>query len=196
MRLARELPVRRRRDRSDWCADRKQCLYCTDCQLGSRQIEDLPNAGSVRDADGGTAYILFRKDRFKCSRGADLLKGYKLKDISPTNRVVATCCNSAMFMNSTKVLIGFQHTGRGSGEPSRSADADLYQVQAGARRASNRCAELPRLSCGVDLQAARITGGDVDRLIPRTSLMMRFAPPPGTRVRTGSSRHGCCALHC
>ena len=76
--------------------------YCTDCQLGSRQIEDLPNAGSVRDADGGTAYILFRKDRIKCSRGAELLKGYKLKDISPTNRFVATCCNSAMFMNFDK----------------------------------------------------------------------------------------------
>ena len=76
--------------------------YCTDCQLGSCQIEDLPSAGSVRDADGGTAYILFRKDRIKCSRGAELLKAYKLKDVSPTNRVVATCCNSAVFMNFDK----------------------------------------------------------------------------------------------
>ena len=76
--------------------------YCTDCQLGSRRIEDLPNAGSVRDADGGTAYILFRKDRIKCAKGAELLTGYKLKDTSITNRVVATCCNSAMFMNFDK----------------------------------------------------------------------------------------------
>ena len=76
--------------------------YCTDCQRGSRQIEALPDAGSVRDDDGGTAYILFRKDRIKCTKGAELLKGYKLKDISITNRVVATCCNSAMFMNFDK----------------------------------------------------------------------------------------------
>jgi len=76
--------------------------YCTDCQRGSRQIENLPGAGSVRDADGGTAYILFRKDRIRCSRGADLLKGYKLTDTSRTNRVVARCCNSAMFMNFDK----------------------------------------------------------------------------------------------
>ena len=76
--------------------------YCTDCQRGSRQIENLPGAGSVRDADGGTAYILFRKDRTKCSRGAELLKGYKLKETSSTNRFVATCCNSAMFMNFDK----------------------------------------------------------------------------------------------
>jgi hypothetical protein len=76
--------------------------YCADCQNGSRQIEELPNAGTVRDADGGTAYILFRKDRFNCTKGGSLLKGYKIKAGSVTNRVVATCCNSAMFMNFDK----------------------------------------------------------------------------------------------
>ncbi len=76
--------------------------YCADCQTGSRQIEALPTAGDVRDADGGTAYILFRKDRLKCSKGAALLKGYKIKAGSVTNRLVATCCNSAMVMNFDK----------------------------------------------------------------------------------------------
>lgn len=76
--------------------------YCADCQHGSRQIEALPNAGSVCDADGGTAYILFRKDRINCSKGASLLKSYKIKTGSVTNRVVATCCNAAMYMNFDK----------------------------------------------------------------------------------------------
>jgi hypothetical protein len=76
--------------------------YCTDCQRGSRQIEDLPGASPVRDDDGGTAYILFRKDRITCAKGTDLLKACKLRDRSMTNRVVATCCNSAMFMNFDK----------------------------------------------------------------------------------------------
>jgi hypothetical protein len=76
--------------------------YCMDCQRGSRQIEDLPNAGSVLDADGGTAYILFRKDRIKCTKGAERLQGYKLEQTSITNRVVASCCNSAMFVNFDK----------------------------------------------------------------------------------------------
>jgi hypothetical protein len=76
--------------------------YCADCQSGSRQIEELPNAGFVRDADGGTAYILFRKDRLNWSKSAALLKSYKIKTGSATNRVVATCCNSAMFMNFDK----------------------------------------------------------------------------------------------
>ncbi len=73
--------------------------YCDDCRKGADLIEALPGAGAVRDADGGSAYILFRKDRFAPRKGADLLKSYKLKDSSPTNRVVATCCNSAMFVN-------------------------------------------------------------------------------------------------
>ena len=73
--------------------------YCDDCRRGADQIEALPGAGAVRDADGGTAYILYRKDRFACVKGAELLKRHKLKETSITNRVVATCCNSAVFMN-------------------------------------------------------------------------------------------------
>lgn len=76
--------------------------YCDDCQKGAEQIETLPNAGAVRDPDGGTAYILFRKDRIECCKGAGRLKSYKLKKTSVTNRVVATCCNSAMFVNFDK----------------------------------------------------------------------------------------------
>jgi len=73
--------------------------YCDDCRKGSEQIEALPNAVAVRDPDGGTAYILYRKDRIACSKGAEFLRSYKLKESSPTNRVVAACCNSAMFLN-------------------------------------------------------------------------------------------------
>ena len=76
--------------------------YCADCQTGSRQIEELPGAGPVREPEGGTAYILYRKDRIACSKGATLLKSYKIKQGSNTNRVVASCCNSAMFMSFDK----------------------------------------------------------------------------------------------
>lgn len=76
--------------------------YCDDCQSGARLIQQLPNADSMCDADGGTPYVLFRKDRFNCSKGSSLLKSYKIKAESPTNRVVATCCNSAMFANFDK----------------------------------------------------------------------------------------------
>ena len=72
--------------------------YCDSCQEGSRQIESLENAVPVLGPDGGTAYILYRKDRVKYAKGAELLKGYKVEENSTTSRVVATCCNSAMVM--------------------------------------------------------------------------------------------------
>jgi hypothetical protein len=72
--------------------------YCDTCQDGSRQIEALTNAVPILGPDGGTAYVLYRKDRVKYAKGAELLKDYKIDETSTTNRVVATCCNSAMVM--------------------------------------------------------------------------------------------------
>ena len=73
--------------------------YCDDCQEAARQIEALPNARPVQDPDGGTAFVAYRKDRVRCTRGAQLLERHKLQEASPTNRLVATCCNSAMLLN-------------------------------------------------------------------------------------------------
>jgi hypothetical protein len=73
--------------------------YCDDCQGGARQIESLPNAVSVQDPDGGTACLVYRKDRVRCMKGASLLRHHKIRENSATNRVIATCCNSAMFLS-------------------------------------------------------------------------------------------------
>jgi len=72
--------------------------YCADCQEGGRRIEALPNAAPVLDPDGGTPYLTYRHDRFRCVSGADHLTGYRIKDGSPTQRLVASCCNTAMFL--------------------------------------------------------------------------------------------------
>ena len=73
--------------------------YCDDCQEGARQLQSLPNAVAVQDPDGGTGYLVYRKDRVTCMQGASLLKPHKIRKGSATNRVVADCCNSAMFVN-------------------------------------------------------------------------------------------------
>ncbi len=73
--------------------------YCNDCQTGARQIEALSKAGPVQDKDGGTAYLVYRKDRVRCIKGSELLKRLKIRENSATNRVIATCCNSAMILN-------------------------------------------------------------------------------------------------
>lgn len=72
--------------------------YCDDCQEGSRRIEALPHGRTVRDTDGGTAYVAYRKDRVRLTKGAPLLQDHKLREISPTKRLVATCCGSAMLL--------------------------------------------------------------------------------------------------
>jgi len=78
--------------------------YCLDCQEGGRRIEALPGAPRVLDDDGGAPYLLYRDDRFRCVSGEELLADHRLKPNSPTRRVVATCCNSGMFL---KFDLGF-----------------------------------------------------------------------------------------
>jgi hypothetical protein len=73
--------------------------YCNDCQAGACQIEALPGAQLVKAPDGGTAYIVYRKDRVQTVKGANLLKALKLMPASATNRVIASCCNAAMFLS-------------------------------------------------------------------------------------------------
>ncbi|MGH7003320.1 MAG: GFA family protein, partial [Alphaproteobacteria bacterium] len=90
--------------------------YCDDCQAGARLIEALPQAGRVCDADGGTAYLLYRKDRVRCARGVQHLKDYKIKAASPTSRVVATCCNSGLYLNFSKGHWLSLYRGRFQGE--------------------------------------------------------------------------------
>jgi len=45
-------------------------------------------------SDGGTDYVLYRKDRVQCVTGQEYLEEHRLKPDSPTRRVIATCCNS------------------------------------------------------------------------------------------------------
>ena len=72
--------------------------YCDDCQAAARLIEARPGAAPVADLDSGTALTLFHRRRFLVTRGAELLEPIKLRDDSPTFRMVATCCNSALYL--------------------------------------------------------------------------------------------------
>ena len=76
--------------------------YCTSCQEAGRRFEQRPSAPPMRNPDGGTDYLLYRKDRVRCVAGQEHLEEHRLKPESPTRRVLATCCNSAMFADFTK----------------------------------------------------------------------------------------------
>ena len=75
--------------------------YCADCRSAAQIMEAMPNAPRLREADDGTRVQLFRKDRVDVFQGEHLLREFRLKPDSPTCRVVASCCNSPMFLDFT-----------------------------------------------------------------------------------------------
>src|SRR6476646_1160470 len=72
--------------------------YCASCQEAGRRYRAAPGADSGLAEDGGTDYVLYRKDRVRCIHGGELLEERRLKPESPTRRMVARCCNTAMLL--------------------------------------------------------------------------------------------------
>ncbi len=75
--------------------------FCASCREAGRLFEQTPAAPPVLETDGGTSFVLHRKDRVQCSKGQEFLEERRLTPMSPTRRVIATCCNSAMFLDFT-----------------------------------------------------------------------------------------------
>jgi hypothetical protein len=76
--------------------------YCTSCQQAGRRFEQLASAPPALNPEGGTDFVVYRKDRVQCVTGQDYLEEYRLTPDSPTRRVVATCCNSPLFLDFTR----------------------------------------------------------------------------------------------
>ena len=76
--------------------------YCASCQEAGRRHQAVPGADPVLAGDGGTDYVLYRKDRVRCVEGGDLFEQRRLKPTSPTRRMYARCCNTAMFLDFTR----------------------------------------------------------------------------------------------
>lgn len=72
---------------------------CASCRTASRHFERLPGGRQILTGHGATSYVLYRKDRVRIVSGRERLKAYKLSTESATQRVVATCCNTPVFLN-------------------------------------------------------------------------------------------------
>lgn len=72
--------------------------HCASCQTATARFEALPGSRTVAENDGGTAYVLQRKDRIRCVGGEDLMREYRLTPNAKTRRVLASCCNTPMFL--------------------------------------------------------------------------------------------------
>ena len=76
--------------------------YCASCQEAGRRHQAVPGVDAALAEDGGTDYVLYRKDRVRCVQGGNLLEERRLKPGSPTRRMYARCCNTAMFLDFTR----------------------------------------------------------------------------------------------
>jgi hypothetical protein len=91
--------------------------YCTSCRTAGLAFDQEPGAPSIVDAGGGTDLVLYRKDRVGRFTGGELLREHRLTPNSSTRRVVATCCNTPMFLDFTKGHWLSLYAGRLSGTP-------------------------------------------------------------------------------
>ena len=71
---------------------------CNSCRAAGDTFAALAGAPSFRTPYGTTPYVLERKDRVRFVRGAEQLREFRLTPDSPTRRVVATCCNTPVFL--------------------------------------------------------------------------------------------------
>ncbi|WEK47677.1 MAG: DUF6151 family protein [Candidatus Andeanibacterium colombiense] len=78
-----------------------ECL-CASCREAGARIESLPGAPPALGEWGASRFVLYRKDRVACRKGAEHVRAHRLTPDSPTRRLVATCCNSAMLLDFTK----------------------------------------------------------------------------------------------
>ena len=72
--------------------------YCDDCQAAAERLAASANSAPATSADGGTEFMLFRRDRIACTRGADRLQAMRLTDASKTRRMIASCCATPMYL--------------------------------------------------------------------------------------------------
>jgi len=72
--------------------------HCDSCRAAAARLEKLPCARSMLDPRGGTRFVLYRKDRVQFTAGTDQLKEFRLSTGAATRRVVATCCNTPVFL--------------------------------------------------------------------------------------------------
>ncbi len=61
-------------------------------------MAELPSPQAVVNEHGATRFVLYRKDRVDVIRGLEYLKEFRLTPASTTRRVVASCCNTPLFL--------------------------------------------------------------------------------------------------
>ena len=72
--------------------------YCDDCQAASERLAAAGNSAPLAGVDGGTEFMVFRRDRIACTRGVENLQLMRLTAATKTRRMVSGCCATPMYV--------------------------------------------------------------------------------------------------
>ena len=76
--------------------------HCTSCQSAAAGFAAAVPAAHVTEKNGGTQYVMVRKDRLTFDLGQGHLAAQRLTPQSATRRVLASCCGTPLFLEFTK----------------------------------------------------------------------------------------------
>lgn len=71
---------------------------CTSCRDAGNRMQALAGAPRTLTAYGATPFVMYRKDRLRVLSGQDNLKWFRLSPERSTKRVLATCCNTPVYL--------------------------------------------------------------------------------------------------
>ncbi|AOF93485.1 DUF6151 family protein [Sinorhizobium sp. RAC02] len=74
-----------------------ECL-CNSCRAAAGRLATLPGARNTLTAYHATPAAEYRKDRIRILSGEENLKEFRLSPTARSRRVVATCCNTPVFL--------------------------------------------------------------------------------------------------
>lgn len=72
---------------------------CSSCRQAGTRLQHLAGAPSILGPHGTTRFVLYRKDRVRFRAGLDTLCEFRLSPEAGTRRVVASCCNTPVFLD-------------------------------------------------------------------------------------------------
>jgi len=67
--------------------------HCNSCREAANIIQS-----DYTEINGGTQYVLYRKDKVRCIAGLEDIELFKLRPESKTRRAFAKCCNTPLFL--------------------------------------------------------------------------------------------------
>ena len=74
-----------------------ECL-CDSCRAAAARLGALPGARNILTSYEATPSAEYRKDRITIVSGEENLSEFRLSEGAGSRRVVATCCNTPMFL--------------------------------------------------------------------------------------------------